>query len=49
LKTTEDEMFDIQWKKFSEIQFATYLAVDQESLDRFYLWIETGDDEDAWA
>ncbi len=38
-----------QWKRFSEIQHATYLIKDTESMARCRKWLESGDDEDAWS
>lgn len=38
-----------QWERFSEIQCAEYLVVDDESISRCREWIKSGDDEDAWS
>ena len=37
------------WEKFSRIQAACCLIVDDESVTRFRLWKKTGNDDDAWS
>ena len=37
------------WRKFSNIQHAEYIVVDEESMKRFLLWRQTGNEEDAWS
>lgn len=55
MKYSEDQVnketgyIDILWRRFSKVQCAEYLVVDKDSLDRFNLWIETGNDNDAWS
>jgi hypothetical protein len=43
------DITETQWREFSEIQHATFLIVDEESLVRYRLWEASGDDEDAWS
>ena len=43
------KIFAMLWKKFSEIQCATWMHPNKESMDRFTLWLKTGDDNDAWS
>lgn len=38
-----------KYQRFCEIQSATCLMVDPETVARFRLWLDTGKDEDAWA
>ena len=44
-----DCFFEKKWREFSEIQCATWIYVDKESLTRFIKWIISGDDEEAWS
>ena len=44
-----EDITEEQWKKFSEIQYATYLHVDRESVERCRGWLKSGNDEDAWG
>ena len=37
------------WIEFSEIQCASYIQVDKSSIQRFFNWIFTGDDNNAWS
>lgn len=37
------------WRKFSDIQCATWIGVTPDALARFAAWIASGDDEDAWS
>lgn len=37
------------WKKFSEIQCATWIEWNEESVERFILWRKSGNDDDAWT
>jgi len=38
-----------KWLRFSEIQCAVNLVIDKHSIARYRLWIESGNDEDAWS
>ena len=38
-----------RWERFSEIQGALFLIVDNNSIERFNEWVKTGDDNDAWS
>lgn len=40
---------DLLWAEFSNIQHASSLIVDEESMERFKKWLESGDDKDAWS
>ena len=37
------------WIEFSEIQCASYIQVNKSSVERFFTWIFTGDDNNAWS
>lgn len=39
----------ILWENFSFVQAATWLVVNKESIDRFRIWIRSGDPDDAWS
>ena len=38
-----------KWLRFSEIQCATNLVIDKYSIARYRLWLQSGNDEDAWS
>ena len=37
------------WLEFSGIQMALDLNDDRETVDRFALWLKSGDEFDAWS
>ena len=39
----------ILWTVFSNDQAANRLIIDNDTLERFKVWIETGDPDDAWS
>jgi len=39
----------ILWERFSNIQEAFFLGVDDSGVKRFIVWLGTGDDFDAWS
>ncbi len=41
--------FREKWLEFSNLQAANELIVDESSVCRFYVWLKTGDPEDAWS
>jgi ssDNA-binding Zn-finger/Zn-ribbon topoisomerase 1 len=48
----DKELLDLcedKWRRFSEIQCATWIERTDESVERFSKWIKTGDDEEAWS
>ncbi len=45
----DSQEFKEAWARFSAIQHATYLVIDEDSMARFNLWKATGNDEDAWS
>ena len=45
LKELEEKL----WIQFSNIQCASYIVQDEESIKRFNKWLSTGDDEEAWT
>ena len=50
LMSIEDEKeFNEKWIEFSEIQCASWIVVDKESMRRFEKWKETGDPDEAWS
>ncbi len=44
-----DELARDDWLAFSEIQLATCLVVDDESVARFRKWRTTNNPDDAWS
>ena len=44
-----EKEFVHKWKEFSNIQKAEYLIIDEDSVSRFYVWLNTKEDEDAWT
>lgn len=40
---------EILYIEFCNIQQAEWLLVDDESLERFFNWLATGDDDEAWS
>lgn len=44
-----DVRFDELWSEFSEIQCASWLIIDRESVSRFKDWMKSGDPDDAWS
>jgi len=37
------------WLEFSNIQAAEDLTDDRETVNRFSVWLKTGNDDDAWS
>jgi hypothetical protein len=44
-----DHILILLWRRFSEIQAASWLEVGPEAADRFYNWFHSGDDTEAWS
>lgn len=44
-----EKIFILLWKKFSDIQHATFLILNNENKERFLEWIVSGNDDDAWS
>ncbi len=44
-----DHALELLYDKFSEIQAATWLVVNDETAARFLRWFKSGDDDDAWS
>ena len=49
LNLFSENVFDILWDKFSEIQCATSMCLCDECKDRFVMWLKSGNDNDAWS
>lgn len=44
-----DRALDILWEEFSNVQAASDLLKDQETMARFEAWLVSGKDDDAWS
>lgn len=44
-----EEALEVLWRKFSEIQCASWMGLSKEEISRFQDWIISGDDDDAWS
>ena len=47
LSTYTDTAINVLWSVFSEINWASFLVVDTESIERFKEWLLSGDPDDA--
>jgi hypothetical protein len=43
---SDQEVLD-QWTKFSDARLESWSEVNQETVEKFDLWLSTGDDSDA--
>ena len=49
IENLPDDIDTDEWYEFSAVQQATCLIVDDESLERFYVWRTTRSPTDAWS
>jgi hypothetical protein len=44
-----EHILTVLWEKFSDIQCATWMEMNEEGRERFLAWLRSGNDEDAWG
>jgi hypothetical protein len=47
LATESDKEIVDQWTKFSDLRVESWTEVNPETVEKFDLWLSTGDDNDA--
>ena len=49
LNLMSEKALHVLWTRFSEIQCAGWMCLNNENKERFEMWLKSGNDEDAWS